>query len=155
MNAPLVLIVEDDPNKEAAIRSAILSTFPELRIEVRRSYQSGLAFAITEKPQIVLLDMTLPTWQDPNQDASGRARPFGGEEILRRLRKRGVRTRAIVVTQFESFGEGPEAKSLGALDAALRRDYPNLYCGYVFYEPTGTSWRGPLLDYLNVQLDRR
>jgi hypothetical protein len=88
--------------------------------------------------------MTLPTYDVSASEKGGRIRPFGGREILNELVRRGIRTRAIVVTQFESFGEGRDALSLDQLRDQLATEYGGTYVATVFYHPAELVWKDQL-----------
>jgi hypothetical protein len=71
--------------------------------------------------------MTMPTYDVTPSERGGRTRVFGGREILRAIARRKLPARVIVVTQFESFGEGKQKKTLSELSQELRRDFPDNY----------------------------
>jgi hypothetical protein len=152
MTAPIaeagLLLIEDDPNKERAVLAAVHEVVPPPLVTVKRSYQTGLAWALREKPRVVVLDMTLPTWDYSSPDGSGRMRVFGGREILHQLSRHGSTSRVVVVTQFESFGDGHELMTLEELDRKLRGTYRPAYRGVVFYDPSGAAWREPFVRLL-------
>lgn len=110
----------------------------------RLSYQTGLKEVERGQADWVVLDMTMPTYDVTPSERGGRTRFFGGREILRAIARRKLPARVIVVTQFESFGEGKQKKTLSELSQELRRDFPDNYVDTVFYHPAQTEWREKL-----------
>jgi CheY-like chemotaxis protein len=139
-----ILIVEDDPNKLQHLEDLISSRKPDAEIISRRSYQSGLKEVLGTVLDLVVLDMTMPTYDVSSFEKGGRTRVYGGREILREIARRRLPTKVIVVTQFESFGEGAQRKTLDELCVELQRDFDVNYIGTVFYHPAQTEWRDNL-----------
>src|SRR5688572_11886351 len=101
-----ILIVEDDENKRNQLINFIKDEFPETDIKTAKSMQSGLRTIINEKFDLVLLDMTMPTFDiDVNEVTGGRPQPYAGREILRQMRRRNLETPVLVITQFDRFGD--------------------------------------------------
>jgi len=143
-----VLIVEDDPNKMAQIQELLNKSFSAWEVLSRASYQAGLKTALLESPDVLLLDMTMPTYDDKGQDSGGRERRYAGEQILRYLHRKHVRCSVVIVTQFERFGEGDDQITLRELGCRLEKEFPRLYEGVVFYQAGATRW----MDELRVKL---
>jgi len=57
-----ILIIEDDANKAEHIRACVTSRSTVSEVEVRRSFQSGLREAIVSEYDLILLDMTMPSY---------------------------------------------------------------------------------------------
>jgi DNA-binding NarL/FixJ family response regulator len=143
-----VLIIEDDPNKSLQIRNFLVGLMASVEIEERRSYQSGLLAALHEQVDIVLLDMSLPTYDISSSEPGGRPRPFAGREILEELDRKRRDCHVIVVTQFETFGQGDEQTTLEAITNDLRLRFPRLFVGAVFYQPSDLKWQQRLVKAL-------
>lgn len=144
-----LLIVEDDPNKSRQITEYLESEFENLSIVHGRSYQSGLKACLESTSlDIVVLDMTMPTFDVSVGDKGGRPRIFAGRDILREMQRKGVSTRVIVVTQFETFGEASERLSLRELTNELKVAFPLLFVGSVYYHPSQSDWKRKLLSLI-------
>lgn len=139
-----ILLVEDDYNKRAHLGEALHSMFPHSEIRVAMSYQSGLSNIRTWRPDLVVLDMTLPTFDLSPSERGGRTRPFGGREILIDIDRRALLCKVVVVTQFESFGKGREAMSLKQLSSELKTRFGRVLIGTIHYQAGSTSWREEL-----------
>jgi CheY-like chemotaxis protein len=147
----IVLIVEDDHNKSSQLTQVVEGFFPQCEIAYARSLQSGLRWIRQGVADLVLLDMTLPTYDIGPGEAGGSTHAFGGREFLREMRRFKVRVPVIIVTQFETFGSGPGMTTLAALDAELRRDYADIYCGAVYYHAAIESWKEQLREVMSKQ----
>src|SRR5437763_874403 len=107
-----VLIIEDDDQKSAQLRNFLGSFDPAMEVIEARSYMSGLTQLLAVKPAVVLLDMTLPTYDSDDIEGVNRIRTYGGKEILGDIVRRRIATKVAIITHFETFGEGADKKSL-------------------------------------------
>ena len=142
-----VLVIEDDPNKSSLLRTFLRELLPSADVIERRSFHSGLREALTG-PDLIVLDMTLPTYDISSTEKGGRTRPYGGREILSELKRRSVIVPVVVVTQFESFGEGEETMTLDQLRLQLEEEFSASYKGAVFYQAAESDWRRALRDVI-------
>jgi DNA-binding NarL/FixJ family response regulator len=150
---PTVLVIEDDPNKLVQITSFLRAERPKWIVEERHSYQSGLKAALLHRPTVLLLDMTMPTYDDAGQESGGRERRYAGEQILMYLQRKKLVSAAVIVTQFERFGDDSEQVTLVELSQRLQKSFPQLYKGTVFYQAAGSAWRSELSALL-TQIER-
>jgi CheY-like chemotaxis protein len=143
----LVLIVEDDDNKRRQLVTCIAETAADAEIMEARSFHGGLRALITDSVDLLILDMTIPTFDVGADEDGGRPHAFGGRELLRQMDARGMSVPTIVVTQYERF-TGPEGKTLDELDAELTVDHPLSYRGVIFYDAASAKWRAELATKL-------
>lgn len=139
-----VLIVEDDEGKARQLEQFMTSTYTGADISTQVSYQSGLSSAVDSPPNLMLLDMNLPNYDPTPFDGGYKTLFFAGRDILRELKRLRITTRAIVVTQFEQFGEGEDITTLDELTTTLENDFPDLFCGTVYYHPSQEDWKRAL-----------
>jgi DNA-binding NarL/FixJ family response regulator len=139
-----VLIIEDDINKIKQLAGFVRTEFSCASVEEKRSYQSGLKAATSTQYDLIILDMTLPTYEIGGPEKGGRTRAFAGREILSQLKRRSVKCKVIVVTQFERFGETDRLMTLNELKKDMRRNFAENYVGTVFYQPAESGWREDL-----------
>lgn len=145
----LILIVEDDLNKAKEIETFLDAFGYDCQVEHQISLVGGLRCAKEIKPDIVLLDMTLPNFKGPTNDRSNRMIPFGGVEFIRQIERNNLKSKIIVITQFESFGEPPQVTLLADIDSDLKSKYPKTYCGAVYYHASQSSWERQLSKFLD------
>ncbi|MBO9477240.1 hypothetical protein J7382_06815 [Shimia sp. R11_0] len=141
-----VLLVEDDENKKSRILEFYATRFPGDILLHADSMVSGLRAAREEMPDFVILDMTLPNYPISSGQGYNPMRPFGGRDFLRQLRRLNVGSKAVVLTQFETFGAPPEQVDLESLDSELRSSFPDLFIGSIYYHASKSSWQSELAD---------
>ena len=143
------LIVEDDQHKLDNIVRFLREYSDMYEIRVARAFQSALKAIRDWKPALILLDMSLPTYEG----GGGRPRPFAGTELLHEIRRRRIPSKVVVMTQFDSFGEGPERKTLDQLRTEISREYREWYRDTVYYNPAESAWRDSLLKIISRMRD--
>lgn len=150
-----LLLIEDDDNKRKQLGGFVSSTWPTAVVETARSLKSALrALRKSDMPDVVLLDMTLPTFDISAEEAGGSTHAYGGREFLKEVRRFMLPMPVVVVTQYEAFGAGADMMTLNALDSELRRDFPLNYRGYVYYHAAIESWKVQLKDIVERALDQ-
>ena len=136
-----ILIVEDDEDKRRQVIDWLRELTPGAVLEEARSLRSGLNAILQGGQDLVILDMTMPTFDITAEEDGGRPQAYAGRELLRHMKRRGIRTPAIVLTQFDRFGEGPNLLTLEQLDQALRAEHFGHYLGAVSYSVTDEVWK--------------
>lgn len=144
-----VLLIEDDLNKARHISATLREKFADVEIVEKHSYQSGLKEALQAAHDVIVLDMSMPTYDVRLGEEGGRSRPFAGRQILRKLERRGSASKVIVVTQFETFIDGTEEMTIRELEADLGKHFPETYVGTVFYQAGGSTWVKELTSLLS------
>ena len=144
-----LLIVEDDENKRHQLSELIQEKFPNVSVDMARSLQSGLRTIIKVKYDLIILDMTMPTYDISVDEDGGRPRAYAGREILRQMERRKIFVPVILVTQFDRFGEGSESITLSEIDAQLFSEHKVNYRGSVFYNPALEEWKTSLFKIIN------
>ena len=144
-----ILLVEDDEDKREQLIKFISDQNLGSLTEVR-SFQSGLKKIKTYSYDLILLDMTMPTFDISATENGGRSQPFGGELLLFEMQRRQIHSKVIVITQFDLFGEGEDEINLRDLDIRLSAQFSNNYIGVVQYSISYTSWKEKLIEKLNL-----
>lgn len=142
-----ILIIEDDEDKSKKLEEFIHVEFPAAKIEVARSFNSGLRALIAGKGtiSIILLDMSMPTYDISLQEPSGGApENYAGKDLMAQMRLRTINIPVIIVTMFDIFGEAPYRKSLDQVVDDLKAGYSPPFRGYVYYNSSQEGWRGAL-----------
>lgn len=150
-----IYIVEDNALKASKLIAFLATEFPMLgNPEVFCSYQSGLRAIESVPPSLILMDMTLPTFDRKPNSREGRARPLGGYEIMRKMALKSIASSVIVVTQLESFGEGDEEVGFTDLTERCGREFPGVFAGGVYFDQGDASWRNDLLALLKKWIEK-
>jgi len=77
-----ILIIEDDKNKSTQIIERLSSYFTDIDFTVKRSFQQGVKTLRSSSFDVLLLDMTLPTFDIDINSSGGKIRNFAGMDIL-------------------------------------------------------------------------
>ena len=148
-----ILVVEDDENKRLQLDHFLRRSFPQARMIEARSLQSGLRMIRHDPPALVLLDMTLPNYDADFDEPGGQTHIFGGREFLRQMDRFDISIPVIVITQFETFGEGTSEIGLSELDAELRAEHGTIYKGSIYYHAAIHGWEEQLESEMKRALD--
>ncbi len=139
-----ILLVEDDENKQKQITNLLKREWPDAHLELKTSLQSGLRALSEQVFSLVILDMSLPNYEIGPEESGGTIHKLGGREFLRKMKRRARLIPTVVVTQYDTFGEGRERVDLSSLRSELARDYPGLCIGTLYYNSAIDSWREEL-----------
>ena len=110
------------------------------------SYHSGMRALLENSYDFLLLDMSMPMYDVTTQDTGGRPLPLAGRDILYKMRWKHVKTKVIVITQYEEF----EGIPLAQLDSDLQSEFSEVYLGSVYYNTTHAGWKERLCSILDV-----
>lgn len=146
-----IFLVEDNPVKRDQITSLVRSAVPTAQLTRLGSYNAALSLLQDQTPEVLILDMTLPTFDRVAGGREGRNRPLGGYEIMRKLKRRHVRSRVVVVSQFETFGEGDEKIGFPQLMEKCRKEFPDTFVEGIYFRIADSTWQAQLKNAL-VQL---
>jgi CheY-like chemotaxis protein len=138
------LIIEDDPIKMNHIENLIKSTFPEVQLSRSISYMSGINTILENDFDLILLDMSLPLYDDIYQGS--KPKNFGGRDILKEMKRHRKSSLVKVITQYNEFDDG--SISMKELDSQLTKIYPSIYKGYIHYETKRNIWQSELINYI-------
>lgn len=150
----VIYVVEDDALKASRVRDFLVSQYLNSEISCLGSFNTGLKAILERTPDILILDMTLPTFERSSNSREGRIRPLGGYELLRKLKLRGIVTKAIVVTQLERFGDGASQQTFQEIHMRCEVEFPGIYVAGVYFDQSGLLWQKTLGDILkNIEND--
>ena len=128
-----VLIIDDSDYKVDHLSPVVHEVLPDATLEVARAFKTGLLRAIHSRPDLILLDISLPTFEVVSGEPGGRTRRFGGREILRELTAAGHRCKVIVVTQFDHFGDGNQSVLREDLMEELKDEFQSMFVAGIYY----------------------
>lgn len=132
-----ILIVEDNKDKRNNIKNFFQKRLENVIFGEAKSYSSGLSEIYDKKWDLVILDMSLPTYDISHTETGGEKKPVAGKEILRRMQNRKINTPTIIVTQFDVFGE--KQISLKSLNEEFMEKYSQIWQGTVSYDKS--TWQ--------------
>ena len=139
-----IVLIEDDPTKAERVRSAVLESIKDAEIATYQSYQAGLRALLSDGSDLVILDMSLPTYDPVPNRRQGRPRPLGGVDIMRKMRRRGISARVVVLTALENFGTRGSQFTFEELVRMCEAEFDEMFLGAIYYSQSRTSWRDQL-----------
>jgi CheY-like chemotaxis protein len=145
-----ILIIEDEQRKLDYLKEFLKMEFPDIEFEEKHSYNSALKEIVENhtKYSLLLLDMSMTTYDVSVEESGGVPEPLAGENILDAMFLNEIPTKVVVVTMYESF----VGKKLKAFDIELKENYPDNYLGFVFFSHKNTDWRIELKKYITSTL---
>lgn len=144
-----ILLVEDEDPKRNNILGTLAKMSPKPEVAEARSVTSALRSLRSFAFDLVLLDMSLPSFDVGPGEPGGRPQGFGGIEVLRSMDRFGVRTPVVVITAYEAFPSGGTQIPLDALRADLTKAHPKIFHGLVFYNSVFSTWSDDLIALVN------
>ena len=154
MSGLRILLVEDEDPKRLHVVSFIESCAAKASIITAKSVNSALDALQEEVPDLILLDMSLPTFDVGDGESGGRPQGFGGIEILRHMTYAGIGCPTLVITGYEAFPrEAGRPVDLSQLRQELEEEFPDVFRGVLHYNSTFDEWKVDLrrlLDELNL-----
>lgn len=139
-----ILLVEDDRKKISDIKDFFFQLEDKCDLSIKESYQSGLRELLDNPYDLLLLDMSIPTWDNSKSELHSTFEKFGGYKILKELQRKGRELPTILITMFDDFGESDAAMTVQELDKILQSEFSTIYEGVVFYSARENSWKGQL-----------
>lgn len=146
-----VLIVEDEMPKLTHIQKFLQGVTPGAEIIAARSVNSALDELEAKLPDLLLLDMSLPTFDIGERESGGRPQGFGGIEILRYMALSHLCCPTIVITGYEGFlRESGEHVDLSQMRADLIGEFPDFLRGVLHYNSSFDEWKESLATTLSA-----
>ena len=150
-----VLIIEDDEFKQRRIAQVVRDFRPQTRIVLEKSVNAGLSGLSRERPDLILLDMSLTTFDVGPGEPGGRPQNFGGMEILRQMERLEILIPVVVITQHERFAKGSQEVLLSALHRELKERHGSVFKALIYYNSAAGGWekmlRAQLRDLMPLE----
>lgn len=143
-----VIVIEDDFKKMEDIKSFLVESYKLDIVTIKESYQSGLRELINNNYDLLLLDMSIPTWDKSIDEPGGNFEKFGGYKILKEITRKKKPVKTILITMFDDFGESDTSITLSQLDNILKTEFPDIYVGAVYYNTREEKWKNDLNSFI-------
>lgn len=140
-----ILIVEDNENKLSKIRTFFNERYSACDIEEAHSFNSGRRKVFEKNWDLVILDMSLPTYDITHSESGGDKKPIAGKNIIKRMKNRNVIIPTIIITQFETFDD--EKISLDTLNREFQESFQDIWKGTIYYG--NDDWESELTKLLD------
>lgn len=139
---PHILLVEDEAPKRRHIENLLAELTPLARISIARSVNSALDVLELDLVDLLILDMSLPTFDVGERERGGRPQGFGGTEVLRNMVMAEIRCPTVVITGYEGFvREGGSTVDLAQLRGELIAEFPDFLRAVLHYNSTFDEWK--------------
>lgn len=142
-----ILIIEDEKIKIERLKEF----FAEDDITIRESYRSGVFDLKNNHKEydMLILDMTIPLWESGNNDLGGNYEQFGGEKILREMKRRKLLVPTILFTMFDVFPTKNGNITFEEINERYKASFGSFYQGAVFYNSIDDSWMENMQTIIN------
>lgn len=152
-----ILIIEDETPKITQIELFLRSLCIPMRIDHAKSVNSALDKLDENTPDLILLDMSLPTMDIDiaGGEAGGRPQGFGGIEVLRNMEYSYIFCPVIVITGYEVFPRQGGSVDISGITQELKAEFPNLLHSVLHYNSTYDTWKNELrVAFKDFKLNR-
>jgi CheY-like chemotaxis protein len=148
-----LLLVEDEGPKGEKISFCLRNSFPNVDIHIAKSVRSALKKLDQLQFDLVVLDMSLPTFDITEDEHGGRPQGFGGVEVMRDMSNYEIFAPVIVVTAYEYFSadsgddhsNGKESTLLELKDE-LFEEFPGIFEELIKYDTFSDEWQAQLVE---------
>lgn len=145
-----IILVEDNIQKKQKILDFVRSNNGLNVIGIASSYTSGCQIIdkFGSDADVILLDISLPTYDINNSSPGGNFRPFAGREIARKIVRRRMNVKIIFITQYNSFSENSKSYNFQELKCELIKDCKEHFLGMIQFDSTKENWKIDLIRLL-------
>lgn len=144
-----ILLVEDEDPKRNHICSVLNQIRPGVELDLAKSVRSAVDQMKAKPSNLVLLDMSLPTFDVQPGEPGGRPQGFGGIEVLRHMDRLNIVVPCIVITAYEAFPREGRQVELPALAKQLSEAHPRTFAGLIFYNASLRGWERDLAKLID------
>ncbi|WP_458436124.1 response regulator [Methylorubrum extorquens] len=136
-----VLLVEDDEFKASDISKSLEETLQSYELGRASSVTSALRSISYTQFDLIVLDMSLPTFDLSGPGGGGSPQGQGGIEVMRLARRLKARSKIIVVTQYPDIELDGKQLHLSDAAAALSKKFELDVIACLPYQFDATQWR--------------
>lgn len=141
MKRLVALVVDDDPSKRSKLVACVRSAGADsMTIHEAQSVRSGRKAVRSLKPDFIVLDMSLPTFDISVDATGGRPQGFGGIELLRYIKSDGIQSRTVIVTAYEDFSHAGREVLLEQLEEEWRAEFSEGIIDVIFFSSILGGW---------------
>ena len=142
------LLIEDISLKADKINGFFKENYPNVKVDIFKSFQSGLRQLFSTTYDLVLLDMSLPTFDIKPGESGYKFRKLGGIDILKEIKRKRNNTKVIIITQWTTFERDQKIVALSDLKKEMLASFDTNYLGTVFYSGQGSKWQEDLKEMI-------
>ena len=143
-----ILLADDSPEKITYIKEALDKSIKYGNLDITKSYKSTMMAIKKQQYDLLILDMSMPTFETQDDKSVLTPRPLAGKDVLSKLHYRKIKLPVIILTQFDVFGRLVDTIGLSDLTEDLSESFPDNFKGCVFYEPQSSKWVNELISII-------
>jgi len=142
-----ILIIEDNPLKREKVHDFISANYDATLFEAA-SFNSGMNLVLSKRFDLVILDMSMPTFDRTDASHGGRFRALAGKEIATRLAKQKQLVPFVVLTGYKDFSVNSQSMTIEQIDESLR-SMGSDYKGCIVFDTADSIWKEKLSEIIN------
>ena len=139
-----ILFIEDNTQKRERVVNFLTKLIGHFDLTEACSFSSGSRLIRDNEYDLVLLDMSLPTYDKVHGNAGGSFRTFGGRELARKIIRKKKKCKIAFITQHKGFSDQGKSHSIESLGKELESDCGEQYLGLVYFDSSETTWQDEL-----------
>ena len=143
-----ILLVEDGDYKSKSVLEYLELELYCDNVDVVVSYSSAVRALATGKYELAIIDMSLPTFDQNQDELNNDFRALGGLDIARQIARRRIQVEFVFLTQYESLSTPDNSMSLQEINKFATEKYPEIFKGAIFYEHSGSQWKEKLKEFI-------
>lgn len=151
----LILLAEDEDSKRERLRAFLNEALPTWDLRETKAVRSTIDSLREKTPDILILDMSLPTFDIAAGEPGGRPQGFGGIEVVRYLERDGLSVPIVVVTAHPAIPKDGQMIPLSGIEKMVADESPNNFKGLVYYNTLTGGWKGELQSLLTTIQNER
>lgn len=135
-----MLLVEDDDLKLSDVMTYLNTLDIEFEINKAKSMATAVNMAVEDAYDLILLDMTIPNFDQSEGHDGGASYKNGGELIVRELLDENILFKCAIITQYETFNN----ETIEQISQRVHQLCGGNYYGYVKYSTMDEEWKEKL-----------
>jgi len=145
------LLIEDDDQKRKDIESHLSATL-EITIDQACSFQAAKRALLLGRYDLIILDMTLPSFDVSPIESGGSTKQLGGKLIMRFLHREEIKCPVIILTRFDTFPAYDNNISLKELARVFSVEYSGFFIDAIYYNSSSSEWKAHLTKAISNAL---
>ena len=144
-----ILMIEDGEYKRDRVSEFLCSEFENIELTIKESFSTGVKEILGNSFDLLILDMSLPTFDKNDGGSGGDFRVNGGLELAEKLKRKNKLIPFIFLTQYTSFSNNDqEVRSIENIDLSSKNKFGENYLGYIYYEHAKFEWKSILEEVI-------
>lgn len=143
-----IVIIEDNEHKRKKIKDFIFKIDESINIDEAYSYTTGLKKCINNSYDLLILDMTMPTYEKSSNETGGNFRTYGGKEIVRQLKRKKKDLPFVILSQYSKFSDNTMTLSLDEISNQLKKVSPDYFIETILYDTSSSTWKAMLEEII-------